>query len=313
MIRRFLNCVTGGGSSPYPVIEECSNKLVPSSMHAVESNDDLLIEILLRLLVISLVLFKSVSKCWLSIITNPYFTTLLRQNPKSNPVSGLYIDIEQPESSFVYDFVPLDIRVGQIIRSPSNINFRYEILQSCSGLLLCQEDYHYYVYNPTTNVFKKLPPCPISNGTTRMAYDPTKSSGTTRMAYDPTKSPHYKLAYARPQDYNDGLVLNIRIYTYSSETGIWSDCGDSDCHDRYWSQSYFSFLYHVIYWSNAIHWVDGSNHNKLSLEDLAITSVQAPGKKCYNHKLFESRGCLLSVCVCPHFSLDRGELKQLNV
>ncbi|XP_071688930.1 F-box protein At5g07610-like [Rutidosis leptorrhynchoides] len=128
------------------------------------------------------------------------------------------------------------------------------------------------------------------------------------MAYDPTKSPHYKLVYARPRDYNH-VLNNIRIYTYSSETGIWSDCGD-----RYWSKlSCLKFLEHGIYWSNAIHWVEGSNHNKLCLEDLAITSVQAPGENGCNHKLFESRGCLLTVCVCPHFSLDRGELKQLNV
>ncbi|XP_071742696.1 F-box protein At5g07610-like [Rutidosis leptorrhynchoides] len=269
-------------------------------MHAVESNDDLLIEILLRLPVISLVLFRSVSKRWLSIINNPHFVTLLRQIiPKSEPVSGLYI--QNPGAFFVYDFVPLDNRVDQS-RYPFKLISRYDrrfgviILQSCHGLLLCVGLHHYYVYNPTTSLFKKIPFCPIDKG-------------TIRMAYDPTKSPHYKLVYARHRDYNRGLVRNnIRIYTYSSETGIWSDCGD-----RYWSKSSSEILKHGIYWTNAIHWVEGSNHNKLCLEDLAITSVQAPGENGCNHKLFESRGCLHSVCVCPHFSPDRGELKQLNV
>ncbi|XP_071699662.1 F-box protein At5g07610-like [Rutidosis leptorrhynchoides] len=200
MIRRFLKSVYHiiGASSQHPVNIDCSNKLT-SPANAVESSDDLLIEILLRLPVNSILVFKSVSKRWYSIITDPKFTLHHRSTiPKLDPASGLYI--EQPGSYSVYDFVPLDTRIQVIKSSPSNIILRYYhrkviILQSCHGLLLCRgaymyhNDYNYYVYNPTTNMFKDLPPCPISNG-------------NMRMAYDPTKSPHYKLVYARSVAYN---------------------------------------------------------------------------------------------------------------
>ncbi|XP_071699664.1 F-box protein At5g07610-like [Rutidosis leptorrhynchoides] len=293
MISRFLKSIAGG-SSQHPVNIECSNKL-PSSVHAVESNDDLLSEILLHLPVISVLLYKTVSKRWYSIITNPDFSLRHHsQNPKSDPASGLYI--KQPGSSSAYDFVPLDIRIP-----PSNVIFRCDlevvIIQSCNGLFLCRgtykyhNDYNYYMYNPTTNVFKKLPPCPINDG-------------IMRMAYDPIRSPHYKMVYATRRDNNNVFGLTIQIYTYSSETGIWSDCSH-----RYWSKSsYFSLIcVYGIYWSNAIHSVDGLNHEKLCLEDLAITSVQLPGKQCFR-KLFESRGCLLLVCL-----FHIGVIKMLNV
>ncbi|XP_071699660.1 F-box protein At5g07610-like [Rutidosis leptorrhynchoides] len=300
-----------GGSSQHRVIKR-SNKPPFSSFHAVESNDDLLIEILIRLPVISIILSKTVSNRWLSIIRNNNITYLRH---KSDPASGLYV--EQPESSSsssssssVHDFVPLDIGIP-VDRFPSKLILRgLKIVQSCNGLLLCHGDdyqhlcsYVYYVYNPTTNMFKKPPPCPIPHC--------PDSIGTMRLAYDPTKSPHYKLVYARPTgNYNNPVLgFRIRIYTYSSETGIWSDFGD-----RYCSRSSdFGFLDYGIYWSNAIHWVGDLNYSKLCLEDLVITSVLAPEKECYNRQLFESRGCLLIACVCPRVSLHDGELNQLNV
>jgi hypothetical protein len=63
---------------------------LPSSVHTVVSNDDLLIEILLRLPVISLFLCKSVSKRWLSLFKDAQFTLRLSQIPKLYPSCGLF-------------------------------------------------------------------------------------------------------------------------------------------------------------------------------------------------------------------------------
>ncbi|XP_071699659.1 F-box protein At5g07610-like [Rutidosis leptorrhynchoides] len=232
--------------------------------------------------VISLLLFKSVSKRWYSIITNPDFTLCHRStNPKLDPASGFYFrPFRCGLYEFVYEFVPLYIRIP-VIRSPQTCERKVVIIQSCNGLFLCYGTHNYYVYNPTTNLFKELPPCPISND-------------FMKMAYDPTKSPHYKLVCA----------TQTQIYTYSSGTGIWSNC----VHRYYWyiSSSDFNLLAYGIYWSNAIHWLDGSNHKKLCLGYReAITSVQAPGMHGCNRKLFESRGCLLLVCDFSHL---HGEL-----
>nr|GEX75703.1 hypothetical protein [Tanacetum cinerariifolium] len=65
---------------------------------------------------------------------------------------------------------------------------------SCNGLLLCgglRLPIFDYVYNPSTNQYKKLlyPDCSLDNS-------PYYSSAGLRIASDPTKSPHYKLVDA---------------------------------------------------------------------------------------------------------------------
>ncbi|XP_059669335.1 F-box protein At5g07610-like [Cornus florida] len=130
-----------------------------ASAHTVAANNDLLIQILLHLPIRSLFRFKSMSKHWLSLITDPHFSRLQNHNTRSP--SGLFLR----RSSFVinpeYDFVPLDD--GSSTRAPFRsltfVNDPYGliILQSCNGLLCCcsyrliNGKRKYYIYNPTTN------------------------------------------------------------------------------------------------------------------------------------------------------------------
>ncbi|KAK9051346.1 hypothetical protein SSX86_027973 [Deinandra increscens subsp. villosa] len=164
-----------------------SSPEVPSSAHAVVSNDDLLTEILLRLPVSSLVIFKSVSKRWLNLITNPNFTLRRSQNPiRRSP------------------FVTFDSQ-------------KTEILQSCNGLLLCRNtSRNLHVYNPSTNRFKTVPePQRYHNARRRF-----RKVGGFRMAFDPSDSPHYKILYAGMPLYHHEVEIQI----YSSETSNWSVC-----------------------------------------------------------------------------------------
>ncbi|GJV62753.1 hypothetical protein Tco_1473581 [Tanacetum coccineum] len=88
-----------------------------------------------------------------------------------------------------------------------NIN----ILQSCNGLLLCGGSgmpVFDYVYNPSTNQYKKLPYPDRS-----LDNSPYYSSAGLRIAFDPTKSPHYKLVDV------GRTFCDIDIQIYSSETG----------------------------------------------------------------------------------------------
>ncbi|XP_071708857.1 F-box protein At5g07610-like [Rutidosis leptorrhynchoides] len=136
-----------------------------------------------------------------------------------------------------------------------------------------------------------------------MAYDRNSAHGTMKMAYDPTKAlleicSRVGYVYAKT-GYSSDIV---RVHTYSSETGNWSDHGD-----RYWSKLNVTMFKYGIYWSNAIHWVESPNDYKLDLENLSITSVQAPvtvvdGMMCSERKLFESRGCLILACVYAHYT-----------
>ncbi|XP_076945990.1 F-box protein At5g07610-like [Bidens hawaiensis] len=252
---------------------EDSSELV-SSTHAVLSNDDLLIDILLRLPVVSLHVFKHVSKRWLPIISNPNFT--LPHSP-----FGLIL----PRQTLEYDFAQLYTINSSIPPSTFTIHFdssKLVILQSCNGLLLCRSSHDkLYVYNPSLQRFKRIPQCGFMGG--------------VRMAFDPSKSAHYKLVCAGVIHTNEGSHPLIEIHVYSSKT-----CERSVCNGRFTLQSFRGFN-NGIYWNDAIHWLDTINkalHVKFCLEHKVIKSTQTPGtlddgEMVCDQKLFESRGCLL--------------------
>ncbi|GJY47215.1 hypothetical protein Tco_0436278 [Tanacetum coccineum] len=102
------------------------------------------------------------------------------------------------------------------------------ILQSCNGLLLCSGSawpIFYYVYNPSTNLFKIL-----SQPNYYLCGDSCFfSSGVFRLTFDPRKSSHYKVVQA------GGEAGETWIQIYSSKIGNWSFC-----RDRF---SYFNFDY----------------------------------------------------------------------
>ncbi|XP_024987306.1 F-box protein At5g07610-like isoform X1 [Cynara cardunculus var. scolymus] len=293
--------MVGGGRASKKQIIDTEDKGLPSSAYEVLSYDDLLIEILLRLPAISLHLFKSVSKRWLSLITDPNFTLRRSQITNIDPPSGLFL--QRPYVPYDYEFVPFDIRIPSN-RSPINTTLafgpdagNFEILQSCNGLLLCYiVPDKFYVYNPFINLSKMLPQHRFTNLIGLI--------GGMKLAFDPIKSPHYTVVCA--EDIHDDRGYFIQIQTYSSETGNWSVCGD-----RFPLQCFTGF-HHGIYWNNAIHWLDfvnGGLHFKLDIEHPLLTRVQTPGtldrKLHYVHKLLESRGRLLLV----YPVLDSRQLK----
>ncbi|GJY66911.1 hypothetical protein Tco_0469149, partial [Tanacetum coccineum] len=93
-----------------------------------------------------------------------------------------------------------------------------KIVQSCNGLLLCTGlgwPTCNYVYNPSTNLFKMLPPADYSH-----ADSPFYTSAGLRMAFDPTKSLNYKVVHV------GRTSSHIDIQTYCSETCNWKLCRD---------------------------------------------------------------------------------------
>ncbi|GJT70134.1 hypothetical protein Tco_1029420 [Tanacetum coccineum] len=199
----------------------------------------------------------------------------INQITKVDPPVGLFVN--HIRSLFESDFVPLDPRLrskksamdksfsrGSIVEADN-----VKILQSCNGLLLCGGSgmpVFYYVYNPSTNQYKKIPyaDCSLDNS-------PYYSSAGLRIAFDPTKSPHYKLVDA------GRTFCDIDIQIYSSETGKWSLC-----RDRF---NYFSFDHFdsAIYWNDGLHWLETENrqlmHYCLNIEDPDhpnITTIPIP-------------------------------------
>nr|XP_043625449.1 F-box protein At5g07610-like [Erigeron canadensis] len=168
---------------------------------------------------------------------------------------------------------------------------KVEVLQSCNGLILCgirtDPADKIYVYNPSNNVFKMLPP--ILN----MKYN--RQLDKIRLAFDPTKSPHYKVLHAQQIGYDP---IRRRPYwfqtrIYSSETSCWRSCSI-----KYPTQWFSGYFYKGVYWNDAIHWLDHWNrvrHFKLDVEHPPDTTTQIPITLHWNNykELFESCGCLL--------------------
>ncbi|KAJ8540179.1 hypothetical protein K7X08_026568 [Anisodus acutangulus] len=236
----------------------------PTSAQIVASIDDLLIEILLCLPIRSLLCFKTVSKRWLSLITNPQFSVL--RHPYPNPAIGLFLPSTSVSSKPEFDYVHFDsqnptkppFKELKFTKDPSGIS----ILQSCNGLLLCsssqwrQAKRNYYVYNPTTKQYTALPKSVLGTENSKIH--------AISLAFDPAKSPHYKVVCVRdsvssPQHY--------QIEIYSSETGPWRFSGGPFIADVN--------FYNGIYWNGSIHWISTSGNltslcYNLDLETLGV-------------------------------------------
>ncbi|GJU19017.1 hypothetical protein Tco_1146983 [Tanacetum coccineum] len=259
------------------------------------------------------------SKQWLRIITSPLFIKNRSQITKVDPPVDLFVSHKR--SLFESDFVSLDPRL-KLKKSAMDRSFtlgsteeadNVKILQSCNGLLLCGGSglpVFDYVYNPSTNQYKKLPypDCSLDNS-------PYYSSAGLRIAFDPTKSPHYKLVDA------GRTFCDIDIQIYSSESGKWSLCSD---HFNYFSFDHFDS---AIYWNDGLHWLETKNrqlmHYSLNIKDpnypiittIPISQWGMTFLKSYGYmdpmqiliqmsyllhlegKLFEWRGSLFLVCL----------------
>ncbi|KAH7855082.1 hypothetical protein Vadar_021040 [Vaccinium darrowii] len=222
----------------------------------VAGNSDLLTEILIRLPVRSLMMFKSVSKHWLSLITSDFFA--LRRNPDSTAVSGLLLHPYTINNIPQVDFIPTINTTETQSKDPHphqftdltffpNVSGNIRIVNSCHGLILCcfrhtrqnnNPDPEYIILNPTTKQFRILPKC-----------HPSDLIGLT-IAFNPSKSPHYKVVCVRHNDlastYPPGPCHHIM--TYSSETGSWKASGAPFAAE-------FQEQYNVgVYWNGAINW-----------------------------------------------------------
>ncbi|GKA83433.1 hypothetical protein Tco_0805028 [Tanacetum coccineum] len=167
--------------------------------HSVLTNDDLLTEILIRLPILCMYLFTSISKQWRRILTSPHFTRTHSQINNLDPPSGLFVS--HNIYLFKCDFVSLDSQIqsrkGTVENSSPLASTKavknVKIVKSCNGLLLCTgSGWHacYYVFNPSTNLFKRLPPPDYSH-----ADSPFYLSDGLRMAFDPTKSCNYEVVH----------------------------------------------------------------------------------------------------------------------
>ncbi|KAM7491771.1 hypothetical protein LguiA_034692 [Lonicera macranthoides] len=208
----------------------------------ISANEELLLEILLRLPVKSLLRFKSVSKQWHNLITSTYFS----RRRYSCPFTPSGLLLHPLTSNFVYhlDFIPLHrnenenpIDYNPLTATPPTLS-GLKILHSCNGLLSCytktenNQDRNYYVYNPTTKQSVLLPR-PGEGAVQGML-----------LAFDPSKSLQYKVVCV----WNAPFDQDFQIKIYSSETRCWRASGGLV------NSEYINFR-GGVYWNGSINWI----------------------------------------------------------
>ncbi|XP_027352266.1 F-box/kelch-repeat protein At3g06240-like [Abrus precatorius] len=139
--------------------------------HTLTLPHELIVEILLRLPVISLLRFKSVCKSWLSLISNPQFaksqfdlaapqTHRLLLRSTHFYIESIDVDASLHDDSAIA-YLPLPLpspptprrREYAIDRSREN----HEILGSCRGLILLHyENGDLFVWNPSTGIYRRM-------------------------------------------------------------------------------------------------------------------------------------------------------------
>ncbi|OVA19250.1 F-box domain [Macleaya cordata] len=223
-----------------------------SSSSVIASNFDILIQILLCLPLKSLGVFKSVSKQWLSLISDPYFVRNHRLRNQIS-ISGLFL----PKSSLFkpgreYELIFLDGNITSGI-PVETLNFGDDpasipIDQSCNGLFCCSSSSRnfrtkvfsstYYIYNPFTKHYRILPP-------SQFRENAFVSSSNVSLAFDPLKSPYYEAICMWRDD-----KYNFQIEIYSSKTDSWRLSGDT------FPAPMGLYYKSGVYWNGSLHWIN---------------------------------------------------------
>ncbi|KAF7819218.1 F-box protein [Senna tora] len=316
--------------------------MLQESSEAIAGNIDILTEILLRLPPKPLGKFKSVSKQWLALISDPKFchSHTLRHHPL--PSALLLSSFYFPSPYF--DLV--SITTDSVLRVPpfDYLNApRVSILQSCNGLLLCSSalvgdkeiryscssnpyidhcdsvvfddnrGFRYFVCNPTTTQFATVS-------------FPNKKFGdniiSLSLAFDPLRSPYYKIVSIRDITEGNEFVINV----YSSYTGSWSDpdvCFTPPRGLAYYAPAYINdapayFNGAPVYFNGAILWLwssdyEGKNSLYFDVESQCLNKLpMPPGMKFGTLDYFGECGghCHMVVTEKPRTHFNILELKE---
>ncbi|XP_058206873.1 F-box protein At5g07610-like isoform X1 [Rhododendron vialii] len=245
----------------------CTSSDHSRAVEVVVSNEDLLTEILFLVPAKPLLKFKSVSKHWHSLISQPQFgSNHTCRNPTSLLISGLYFYrwINKERKS-----VSLHGHQGLptlAFLDPVRKGTKSKVVDSCNGLLLFSngDKLDYFVCNPTTQRYIALPQ---HGGSTSSGF--WEQFGAC-LAFDPSKSPYYKvvlISYHFSFEERSSFYL---IYIYSSKTASWKEMraiaplGGGSYQRR-------------VFWNGAIHWMNSTYiHIRFDIDAENLTGTPMP-------------------------------------
>ncbi|KAK1399069.1 hypothetical protein POM88_008932 [Heracleum sosnowskyi] len=176
---------------------------------AVYLPEEILTNIFLRLGVKSLLRCKSVSKTWLSVISNPHFVKSQLHRAVMNPTL-LFIDYPRSYAANLRGRRPFDIFPRRVL--PPLFEDCDVVSCSYNGIIcLCDDNDVIYLWNPSIWEFKKLPPAPRRRPRRLAKYD------KIAFGYD-SISDDYKVLRLL---YENSRDVSRKVYLYSTNTDSW--------------------------------------------------------------------------------------------
>ncbi|MED6131266.1 hypothetical protein PIB30_008306 [Stylosanthes scabra] len=248
-----------------------SNSKPSSSAEEIERNEDLLMEILLRMGAITLTRFKCVSKRWCTLISSPYFCDRhVRRHANITKVTGILLEPEEdddnPYTVNHNDIKPLFFDTTRYRSSSpfASVNIDPDdsayLIQSCNGLLLCKIIHYYndlvapesfFLCNPTTNRYTFLPD----------PYEALESHESPwlymNFAFDPSVSSEYT-AICVWKVHEESSCYETMVCSSSDRS--WRPCGTPLMAPANLG------LHYGVYFKGSVHWICfDDDHDEMSL------------------------------------------------
>ncbi|KAK1322029.1 F-box protein [Acorus calamus] len=222
------------------------SKALSPSQGMKELDNDLLIEILLRLPIKSLARFKCVSKEWMSFISDSSFIAM---KARRDPLLGL-LHLSLTGGDRELHYFPLkhhhhhnnNTNASFIFPDQENL---YRVQATCSDILLCQSRMNgpFFVLNITTNTHTQVPPLPC--GVFSVAFG---------LAFDPNTSPYSSDHHFNIIAYTTRNQFNI----YSSETGLWRESRATPLPIP--RKRYFPWADDGVFFNGSLYWITDSEN-----------------------------------------------------
>ncbi|XP_050209264.1 F-box/kelch-repeat protein At3g23880-like [Mercurialis annua] len=210
-------------------------------------NQELLTEILKRLPPKLLIQFKSVSKSWRSLITNPIFISIHTKHILENTTNKTSIlrHYSWSNKKEIYTIQESNQELGFPFKSYSRF---FDVIGSCNGVLCLSDTYHVFnhkiiLWNPTIRKYVIVPvPC-ISSDQIFMF--------VLGFGFDP-KSNEYKLVRIVYRMSNNGRNVDIRprVEVYELSKNAWRS-SNSLTAPKY----VISELSLQVFLNGAVHWI----------------------------------------------------------
>ncbi|CAN8255654.1 unnamed protein product [Cochlearia groenlandica] len=211
--------------------------------------DEVILQILARLPLKSLFRFKSVCKTWHILTSDRYFTALFNEISARDQM--LVAEVSDSSDSKP-NLICVDNLRGVSELSLDFIRDRVRIRASCNGLLCCcsiPEKGVYYVCNPFTREFKRLPK---SRERTVTRFYPDGEATLVGLACDLAKEKYYVAMAGYHRSFGqrpDGSSFVCLVF--DSETNKWRKFVSSalrDCSFTHMSKNQVVFVNGMIHW-----------------------------------------------------------------